>query len=59
MLLGYFTEEAYERLLNDVEANRDKYAGDEEWLDAYFGRGVVYSGLSSVEVGKLLRIVLE
>lgn len=52
MLLGYFTEEAYERLLNDVEANRDKYAGDEEWLDAYFGRGVVYSGLSSVEVGK-------
>ena len=52
MLLGYFTEEAYERLLNDVDVNRDKYASNEEWLENYFGRGVVYSGLSSVEVNK-------
>lgn len=52
MLLGYFTEDAYERLLSDVELNRDKYLHDEDWLENYFGRGTVYSGLSSVEVNK-------
>lgn len=52
MLLGYFTEDAYERLLNDVEENKDKYSSEDEWLDNYFGRGVVYYGLSSVEVSK-------
>lgn len=52
MLLGYFTEEAYERLLNDVNENSEKYAGDEDWLENYFGRGITFSGLSSVEVNK-------
>lgn len=54
MLLGYFTEDAYEKLLNDVDLNREKYMGDEEWLDSYFGRGVVCSQLSSVEVGRFV-----
>lgn len=27
MLLSYFTEEAYERLLHDIEANASKYSG--------------------------------
>ena len=52
MQLGYFTEEAYDRLLSEVEANCTKYASDDEWLDAYFGRGVTYYGISSVEVNK-------
>lgn len=52
MNLGYFTEDAYDRLLNDVEINRDKYVGDEDWLDSYFGRGIDYSRISSVEVNK-------
>ena len=52
MLLGYFTEEAYERLLSDSENNAENYAKDDEWLPQYFGRGVTYFGLSSKEVGE-------
>lgn len=52
MLLGYFTEEAYERLLNDSENNVSNYTSDEDWLPRYFGRGVTYFGLSSKEVGE-------
>ena len=52
MLLGYFTEEAYERLLNDSENNAPNYAKDEDWLPQYFGRGVTFFGLSSKEVGE-------
>ena len=37
MLLGYFTESAYDKLLNNVTANADHYASDEEWLPDYFG----------------------
>lgn len=51
MQLGYFTEEAYERLLGDIDINRDKYAGEEEWIDAYFGNNE-YFKISSVEVNK-------
>lgn len=52
MQLGYFTEEAYDRLLSEVKENSANYASDDEWLDSYFGRGVVYYGFSSVEVNK-------
>lgn len=52
MQLGYFTEDAYDRLLSEVQNNLTKYAGDDEWLDAHFGRGVTYYGISSVEVNK-------
>ncbi len=37
MLLGYFSEEGYEKLIHDIDKNADKYAGDDEWLDDYFG----------------------
>lgn len=51
MLLGYFTEEAYDRLVGDIEKNKENYLQDEDWLPHYFGRGVTYFGLSSKEVG--------
>ena len=37
MLLKYFTEEAYDKLIHDIEANAEKYSYGEEWLDEYFG----------------------
>jgi hypothetical protein len=37
MLLGYFTEDAYEKLIHDIDRNEAKYAGDDDWLDEYFG----------------------
>lgn len=52
MRLGYFTEEAYERLLGDVDKNEEKYKGNDEWLDEYFGKGVKYCGLSAVQVNQ-------
>lgn len=42
MLLGYFTEEAYEKLYRDIDENAEKYAGTEEWLPEYFGVGTEY-----------------
>ena len=45
MFLGYFTEEAYEKLLNDVDVNLEKYAASEEWLADYF-KDETYFGLS-------------
>ena len=51
MFLGYFTEEAYDKLLNDVDVNLEKYSGTEEWLTEYFGNDA-YFALSSVEVNK-------
>ena len=42
MLLSYFTEEAYEKLLHDIEANASKYAGEDEWLSEYFGHSTDY-----------------
>ena len=51
MFLGYFTEEAYDKLLNDVDINLEKYSGAEDWLTEYFGNDA-YFALSSVEVNK-------
>lgn len=42
MLLGYFTEEAYDKLYHDIEVNAEKYAGTDEWLADYFGPSVEY-----------------
>lgn len=50
MLLGYFTEDAYDRLLSDIDNNAINYLGDDDWLPKYFGRGVTYFGLSTKEV---------
>ena len=53
MLLSYFTEEAYERLLHDIEANASKYAGEDEWLSEYFGHSTDYFKQSkSVDVAR-------
>lgn len=37
MLLSYFTEEAYDRLLHEIDVNATKYTSGEEWLADYFG----------------------
>ena len=37
MLLGYLTEDAYEKLYHDIERNSEKYTQEEDWLPGYFG----------------------
>lgn len=54
MLLGYFTEEAYEKLLNEIPANAENYASDEEWLPTFFGSRENYFKTSSVEVMRFI-----
>ena len=50
MLLSYFTEEAYDRLLHDIQNNADNYSSNEEWLPTYFGGTDGYYKTSSVDV---------
>ena len=50
MLLGYFTEDAYERLIHDIEQNAENYAGEEEWLSNYFGNTDYYKISKTVSV---------
>lgn len=50
MLLGYFTDEAYEKLLNDIPRNAENYSGTDEWLEEYFGGTSDYYKRSGVEV---------
>ena len=52
MLLGFFTEEAYDRLLGAVEENKDKYQEADNWIPSYFGPGVEWHRLSSQQVNK-------
>ena len=49
MLLGYFTEEAYDKLLHDIPKNAENYSSPDEWLPAYFGSNDYYK-MSSVDV---------
>lgn len=51
MQLGFFTEEAYDKLVNDISANAEKYITDGEWLNEYFGSNDYYK-ISTVEVDK-------
>lgn len=52
MLLGYLTEEAYDRLINNINNNADKYLSGEDWLQEFFGNKNDYYKLSkTVEVG--------
>lgn len=51
MLLGYFTEEAYEKLLHNVPNNATHYSEEEEWLSAFFGSTTCYYKKSAVDVG--------
>ena len=50
MLLGYFKEEAYDKLLHDIPQNAENYSSDEEWLPTYFGGANDYYKMSSVDV---------
>lgn len=52
MLLGFFTEEAYDRLLSDFDKNKEKYAGTDNWVEQYFGKGVEWHGISSQQVNQ-------
>lgn len=49
MLLGYFTEEAYDKLLHDIQHNTENYSSPDEWLSTYFGNND-YFKMSSVDV---------
>lgn len=51
MLLGYFTEEAYDKLLHDIPQNTKQYSTDDDWLPTYFGSSDNYYKMSSVDVG--------
>lgn len=50
MYLGYFTEEAYDRLLNDIDQNLEKYKSEEDWIKQYFGNEDYYKVSKSVNV---------
>ncbi len=50
MLLGYFTEEAYDNLLRDIPQNSEHYASDEDWLPLYFGEQEGFFKNSTVDV---------
>lgn len=50
MLLGYFTEEAYDKLLQDIPQNAGNYSSNEEWLSTYFGNTNDYFRMSTVDV---------
>ena len=50
MLLKYFTEEAYDKLIHDIEANAEKYSSGENWLDEYFGNNDYWKESKSVDV---------
>lgn len=50
MLLHFFTEEAYEKLLNEIPQNANHYSSKEDWLSNYFGSSVEYFKKSSVDV---------
>lgn len=52
MLLGYFTEEAYDKLLHDISQNAEQYSSNEEWLQTYFGNSDNYYKMSSVDVSR-------
>lgn len=52
MLLGYFTEEAYDKLLHDISQNAEQYSSNEEWLQTYFGSSDNYYKMSSVDVSR-------
>lgn len=50
MRLGYFTDKACERLMADIDTNRDKYFSDEDWIPSFFYGSDDYYKMSSVTV---------
>lgn len=49
MYISYFDEAAYDKLLNDVTINKEKYLSDDIWIENYFG-GNKYFEVSSIFV---------
>lgn len=53
MYLRYFTEKAYDQLYENVESNKDKYLGTDDWLADYFENNDNYFCVSkAVDVKK-------
>ena len=53
MLLGYFTEEAYDDLLHDIPKNSEYYAENKgNWLSSYFRGKNDYYKISTVNVSE-------
>lgn len=50
MHLGFFTDDAYDRLLGAVDENLGKYREPDNWISSYFKSGVEWYGISSQEV---------
>jgi len=50
MLLSFFTEEAYDDLLNSISENTDKYFQQENWLDDFFGNNRYFKQSKAVDV---------
>ena len=51
MYLGYLTEDAYDKLFQEIEHNFEKYTESDAWLHAYFGSKEYYKISKSVNVG--------
>jgi len=50
MLLSFFTEEAYDELLNNIENNSTKYFQEDDWLDTFFGNKLYFKQSKAVDV---------
>lgn len=59
MQLAYFTDKACNRLMADIENNREKYLGDENWIEAYFGGADDCVKRSSVSVENFSPYILK
>ena len=47
MQLGYFTEEAYNKLYQNIDLNIDKYMQDNDWINSYFENDAIYYHISN------------
>ncbi len=47
MQLACFREKDYERLLDEIPNNKDKYFSDDDWLPSFFGNNTGYFDVSS------------
>jgi len=54
MLLSYFTEEAYDKLINSVNENNEKYMTDEEWLNSFLGNGSYFRTSGTVDMHRFV-----
>ena len=50
MLLSYFCEDAYDKLLNELDENNDCYSLETDWLSEYFAGQEYYKTSKTVDV---------